>query len=84
LSRTEVRKSLSVELHAGVTFGFEQSQGATANELLLLAESALNQNEVWQEDAEPQLAQLRRLCRASGGDIPLAEQDSVSEESERG
>jgi hypothetical protein len=60
LSRTEVRKSLPVELQAEVIFGLEQSQGAPADDLLLLAESALKQDEVWQEDAEPQLAQLRR------------------------
>jgi DEAD/DEAH box helicase len=60
LSRTEVQKSLPVELQAEVTFGLEQSQGTPADDLLALAESALNQDEIWQEDAEPQLALLRR------------------------
>ena len=59
LSRSEVRRSLPVELQAEITFGLEQSQ-APANELLLLTESALAQDAVWQEDAEPELAKLRR------------------------
>lgn len=59
LSRAEVRKSLPVELQAEITFGLEQSQ-APADDLLYLAESALNQDEIWQEDAEPELAKLRR------------------------
>jgi hypothetical protein len=59
LSRSEVRQSLPVELQAEITFGLEQSQ-APANELLLLTESALAQDDIWQEDAEPELARLRR------------------------
>lgn len=59
LSRAEVGKSLPVELQAEITFGFEQSQ-ASADDLLYLAESALTQDEIWQEDAEPELAKLRR------------------------
>lgn len=59
LSRSEVRKSLPVELQAEVTFGLDQSQ-APADDLLYLAESALAQDEIWQEDAEPELARLRR------------------------
>jgi hypothetical protein len=38
LSRTEVRKSLPVELQAEITFGLEQSQ-ASADDLLYLTES---------------------------------------------
>lgn len=59
LSRAEIAKSLPVELQAEITFGFEQSQ-APADDLLYLAESALTQDEIWQEDAEPELAKLRR------------------------
>jgi hypothetical protein len=59
LSRSEVRKSLPVELQAEVTFGLDQSQ-IPADDLLYLTESALKQDEVWQEDAEPELAKLRR------------------------
>lgn len=59
LSRAEVRKSLPVELQAEIAFGLEQSQGP-ADELIYLAESALSQDEIWQEDAEPELAKLRR------------------------
>ena len=58
-SRSEVRQSLPIELQAEITFGLEQSQ-TPANELLLLTESALAQDDVWQEDAEPELAALRR------------------------
>ena len=59
LSRAEVRKSLPVELQAEITFGLEQSQ-APAEDLVYLVESALEQDEIWQEDAEPELAKLRR------------------------
>ncbi len=59
VSRAEVRKSLPVELQAEITFGLDQSQ-APADDLVLLAESALRQDDVWQEDAEPELAKLRR------------------------
>src|SRR5690606_19924767 len=50
LSRTEVRRSLPAELQAELAFGFAQS-GAPADELVELANSALLQDEVWQEDA---------------------------------
>lgn len=59
LSRSEVRRSLPAELQAELTFGFEQSE-ASADELAELTRSALEQDEVWQEDAEPELARLRR------------------------
>lgn len=59
LSRAEVQKALPVEMQAELTFGFDQSQEAADN-LRYLAESALNQDEIWQEDAEPELAKLRR------------------------
>jgi hypothetical protein len=59
LSRAEIRRSLPVELQAEITFGLEQSQ-APAEQLVLLTESALAQDDVWQEDAEPELAKLRR------------------------
>jgi hypothetical protein len=59
LSRAEVRSSLPVELQAEVSFGLLQSQ-MPADDLVLLAQSTLEQDEVWQEDAEPALAQSRR------------------------
>ena len=59
LSRAEVRTSLPVELQAEITFGLEQSQ-APADDLRYLVESALEQDEIWQEDAGPELAKLRR------------------------
>ncbi|MGW2307755.1 DEAD/DEAH box helicase family protein [Actinomadura luteofluorescens] len=59
LSRAEVRKSLPVELQAEITFGLEQSLEAS-DDLVLLADSALKQDQIWQEDAEPELAKLRR------------------------
>lgn len=58
LSRSEVRKSLPVELQAEITFGLEQSQ-EPADNVVYLAESALKQDQIWQEDAEPELAKLR-------------------------
>lgn len=59
LSRTEIRKSLPVELQAEIAFGLSQSQ-EPADNLLYLTESALVQDEIWQEDAEPELSKLRR------------------------
>ncbi|ROP42786.1 DEAD/DEAH box helicase [Pseudokineococcus lusitanus] len=59
LSRVEVRSTLPVELQAEVAFGLRASQ-VPSDELVLLAESALLQDEVWQEDAEPDLARRRR------------------------
>ncbi|MFF4227991.1 DEAD/DEAH box helicase [Streptomyces sp. NPDC001820] len=59
LSRTEVRKSLPIELQAEIAFGLEQSQ-EPGDDLVYLAESALEQDQIWQEDAEPELAKLRR------------------------
>ena len=59
LSRTEVRSALPVELQAEVSFGLQVSQ-APSDELVLLADSALRQDEIWQEDAEPALAKGRR------------------------
>lgn len=59
LSLSEIRKALPVELQAELSFGFEQSQ-APEDDLVLLAESALEQDEIWQEDAEPELAKMRR------------------------
>src|ERR1022692_284359 len=54
LSRAEVQKALPVELQAELAFGLDQSQ-EPADNLRYLAESALNQDEIWQEDAEPEL-----------------------------
>ncbi|WP_158641434.1 DEAD/DEAH box helicase [Amycolatopsis eburnea] len=59
LSRREIRESLPAELQAEITFGLDQSQ-VPADDLILLAESALEQDRIWQEDAEPELAKLRR------------------------
>lgn len=60
LSRREVIDALPVELQAEVEFGMAISGESSADDLVLLAESALTQDEVWQEDAEPDLAKRRR------------------------
>lgn len=60
LSRREVIEAMPVELQAELNFGMDISSGANTNELVLLAESALIQDEVWQKDAEPELARGRR------------------------
>lgn len=59
LSRREVRRSLPAELQAEIAFGFAQSE-ASADDLVELAQSAIRRDELWQEDAEPELARLRR------------------------
>lgn len=60
LSRREVIEALPVELQAEVMFGMAISSDSSAEDLVLLAESALLQDSVWQEDAEPDLAKRRR------------------------
>ncbi|QSE87532.1 hypothetical protein JWS13_02355 (plasmid) [Rhodococcus pseudokoreensis] len=59
LSRREVVESLPVELQAEIAFGIEVSE-VPADDLVLLAESALEQDDIWQTDAEPDLAQRRK------------------------
>lgn len=59
LSRSEVLQSLPIELQAEIAFGFDQGE-ASAEDLVFLAESALKQDEVWRQDAEPELAAYRR------------------------
>ncbi len=75
LSRDEVAESLPVESQAEIAFGFEQSQEPT-DDLLYLAESALTQDEIWQEDAEPELAKLRPRSHPR----PAAERGRVGSE----
>ncbi|MEU6248385.1 DEAD/DEAH box helicase [Glycomyces sp. NPDC047010] len=61
LCRDEVRKSLPIELQAEISFGLDQSQ-VPADDLLFLAKSAFEQDDIWIEDAEPELATLRRAA----------------------
>lgn len=75
LSRTEVRQSLPVELQAEIAFGFDQ-RDASAEELVYLAESALKQDDIWREDAEPELARYRR--EATRSPQPNADQLAAS------
>lgn len=59
LERAEVRKALPLELQAEIEFGLHVSS-VTAEELVSLARSGLEQDEIWQEDAEPDLIERRR------------------------
>lgn len=61
LSRNEVRKALPVDVQVEVDFGLVQSQ-RPIGELVSLAQSALQQDDIWREDAEPALAEARRLA----------------------
>lgn len=60
LSRREVVEALPVELQAEVSFGMDISTENSADDLVMLAQSALAQDDVWLQDAEPELAQRRR------------------------
>lgn len=59
LSREDVRAAMPVELQAEVGFGLHVCEVPT-DDLVMLAESALKQDQVWQQDAEPDLAERRR------------------------
>ncbi|MGH3712034.1 MAG: DEAD/DEAH box helicase [Micromonosporaceae bacterium] len=59
LSRLDVRNAMPAELQAEIGFGLHTSR-VPADDLVLLAGSAMDQDEVWQEDAEPDIAERRR------------------------
>jgi len=59
LSCQEVLHAMPVELQAEIGFGLHTSE-VPADELVQLAGSAIDQDEVWQEDAEPDIAERRR------------------------
>ncbi|OKH65777.1 hypothetical protein EB73_21165 [Mycobacterium sp. SWH-M3] len=61
LSRVEVQQALPVELQAEIAFGFRQEE-QTADDLVYLAGSALKQDDMWREEAEPDLAEYRRAA----------------------
>jgi hypothetical protein len=50
---------MPIEMQAEIAFGLENSR-TSARDLIALTESAYEQDEVWQEDAEPDLADRRR------------------------
>ncbi|MFD4243686.1 DEAD/DEAH box helicase [Streptomyces sp. NPDC058525] len=61
LSRLDVREGLPPELQAEIAFGRDNSQ-VTPSELVALAHSALNRDQIWQEDAEPDIVERRSEC----------------------
>ncbi|MEW2290989.1 DEAD/DEAH box helicase [Streptomyces sp. NPDC047841] len=58
LSRTDVRAGMPPELQAEIAFGRENSE-VPAADLVALAQSALDRDHIWQEDAEPYITELR-------------------------
>ncbi|WP_225659159.1 DEAD/DEAH box helicase [Streptomyces sichuanensis] len=58
LSRADVRAGMPPELQAEIAFGRENSE-VPAADLVALARSALDRDDVWQEDAEPDLTERR-------------------------
>jgi hypothetical protein len=58
-SRTEVQRALRPEVQAEITFGLENS-AVTAAELRQFVGSFLDQDDAWEADAEPAIAELRR------------------------
>jgi hypothetical protein len=59
LCREDVRAAMPIEMQAEIAFGLDNSRNP-ARDLIALAESAYRQDEVWQQDAEPELAERRR------------------------
>lgn len=59
LCRQDVRDALPIEMQAEIAFGLDNSRN-NAGDLIALTESAYEQDEVWQQDAEPDLADRRR------------------------
>lgn len=64
LSRKENVSSLPVELQAEISFGMTTSD-VSREHLLQLVDSALSQNELWQTQAEPEIADLRASAQKS-------------------
>ncbi|MFJ2722422.1 DEAD/DEAH box helicase [Streptomyces sp. NPDC087437] len=58
LSRADVRAGMPPELQAEIAFGRENSE-VSAADLVALARSALDRDDVWQDDAEPDLTERR-------------------------
>ncbi|MEU6216965.1 DEAD/DEAH box helicase [Streptomyces sp. NPDC047022] len=61
LARLDVREGLPPELQAEIAFGRDNSQ-VTPSQLVGLARSALNRDQIWQEDAEPDIVERRSEC----------------------
>ncbi|MEU2391961.1 DEAD/DEAH box helicase [Streptomyces sp. NPDC007369] len=61
LSRLDVREGLPPELQAEIAFGRDNSQ-VPPSDLVTLARSALKRDEIWQEDAEPDIVERRSEC----------------------
>lgn len=72
-SRREVRRALDAELQAEVEFGWENSKGATGDELLALTATFLEQGPIWRDQGEKALAEFRRdaVKVAPAGSEPL-------------
>lgn len=60
LHRTEIREALLPETQAEIAFGMENSQ-VSESDLREMIQSCLNQDEDWQDQAEPQFAELRQI-----------------------
>jgi hypothetical protein len=58
LSRLDVREGLPPELQAEIAFGRDNSQ-VPPSDLVALAHSALNRDQMWQEEAEPDIVERR-------------------------
>lgn len=81
-SRPEVRGALDAELQAEVEFGWENSKGATRDDLIALATTFLEQGPLWREQGEPALAEFRREAvkvAPAGSDALMAVADAEVE-----
>jgi hypothetical protein len=62
LSREDVRAAMPADLQAEISFGLDNAS-VPAADLLQLVRSAFDQDAVWREDAEPDIADRRRDAR---------------------
>lgn len=58
LSRLDVRDGLPPELEAEIAFGRDNSE-VPPSDLVALARSALDRDQMWQQDAEPDIVERR-------------------------
>lgn len=61
LSRLDVREGLPPELQAEIAFGRDNSE-VPPSDLVALARSALDRDQMWQQEAEPDIVERRSEC----------------------
>jgi len=63
LLRRETLAALEPELQAEIRFGVQNTQDTTSDDVMDNVETFLAQGDVWRDEAEPEIAELRRTAR---------------------